>query len=1332
MQSVAPALVQRSWGCASKDVRMHLRRRVISLIALVVLVTSLIPAWVGNARIATPAPSLSSVVNVSILHTNDFHGNLEVAGSSPGIARVATKINEVRNAVGVSNTLLLDPGDIMQGSLLSNLKKGAPTIDLYNSLGYDAATFGNHEFDWGQTTLISRTLQATFPFVSANIVTNNTGSCATAGWTAPTFAQPYVIKTVGEVGNQAKIAIIGVTTQEAPFITMASSTQGLCFKDPADSIVHYYADFKTAGVNAIIVLSHLGYTDGGYGYGFPVYGDQTLAKKLAAAAAPVSLIIGGHSHTNLTAPTVVNGIPVVQANYAGRNLGQADMAIDTTAGTTSVTWKSLVINAKDALGAFTVAEDAATKTRLATWTNDAAYQAQISDVVGYTGVDLVRDYNGDSLMGEFIQDAIYKDLNSDSTTTNDADMVFNNPGGIRADITRPVGFTQPYTLTYGAVFNVLPFGNQTVVGEMTGAQLMELLNQSASLFKGAIQPAGITFSYYVYTDTLALAQPWAWGAYDVQVKNRTSGVWETLQLDKTYRVATNEFLAPAGQDGFSAFKYMRNITYWGDMLDGVIRWSKANYTQASPYNGPNNDGKIDGRIIRNGTGVYDPANPNLIVPVTLLHHNDSHGRLIKTVSGTSTYVGLTQLATIIKQERQHNPDRTLLLQAGDNIQGDSMMYYFKSAALGYAADGTPLTGDLVNHPLIAAMNALGYAAMTLGNHEFNFGKDVFVSVLKQANFPILQANLSDSGSYGLSQVPVKTSVSKTLPGPAGDIKLAILGVGNHRIPNYELPSNIPGLTFTNPISDAQVRLPTLRSANDVVVALTHIGFTTNPKSIEVDSNVDTNLATQVGGIDAIIGGHSHTDPSQKTDASGDYQYLPTVVGGPNNTPVIINHAFRYNTYLGETILGLRPRTGGGYDVVTRAGRDIAVATTTVEDPEIKAIVDPYTTKLNDYNAKQTGQTTAPIDTLKAFTEETNGANLQADASVWELAQHNVTVDFHLSGAMTNKKVSDTATITTPVALTVSDMFAAMPYENSLVALRMNGPQLKAVLERGYRNYYYYKYVTGFGGYSYYTTCMLDVNAGGKITYRDSYPLLPNGSNVESLVVNGKAINFADAMTYYTVSTVNYLAAGSCNFSDNGVSLWPLSQIVADTQYYVRDAVINYVTNKGTVSPTVEGRLAFKNSVTSTPVGAVGGSLTYSNTNGLTTTIQIPTDALTQTVSMVFAPFTSSTTTGRPAGLNFAGLSFELSATQNNGVIAGFTFAKPATVSIHYSDADVSRLNENALQLYYWNGSAWADAACGTYDRHPTENWLAVPICHLSQFSLFTTSLIYIYVPSISR
>ncbi len=336
------------------------------------------------------------------------------------------------------------------------------------------------------------------------------------------------------------------------------------------------------------------------------------------------------------------------------------------------------------------------------------------------------------------------------------------------------------------------------------------------------------------------------------------------------------------------------------------------------------------------------------------------------------------------------------------------------------------------------------------------------------------------------------------------------------------------------------------------------------------------MAKTVTGLDAIVGSHSHTNPAS---GYGDYKYLPSIVADPDGKPVVINQAYRYNNTLGEIVMGFRAKAGGGYDVVSRTGRYLSVVTATPEDAATKAIIDPYVAALATYNNTVIGQTTVPIDALQAFTQETNGANLQADAAVYELETKNgIPVDVHLSGAMTNKAIAPLATPSAPATLKVSDMFTLMPYENSLVVLDMNGPQIKAVLERAYRNYYYYKYVPGYGGYSYYTTCMIDTNSIGRIYYNDTSPALPDGSNVKALIIDGAPVDFANATKFYRVSTVNYLVAGSCNFNDAGVSLWPINQIVNDTQFYVRDAVIDYVTAKGTVSPVIEGRLLFGDTV----------------------------------------------------------------------------------------------------------------------------------------------------------
>ncbi len=1137
-------------------------------------------------------------IKFTILHTNDFHGNLQLSGSNPGAARVAQKIINVRTEVGAANVLLFDAGDEMQGTLLSNLLQGKPVIDVFNAMGYNAATFGNHDFDWGQEVLDNRTTQASYPFITANIVQNDTGSCDTAGWTLPAFADaPYQIITVGTDPDTVKVALIGVTTPETPSIANPTITAGLCFKDPADSILHYYDEIKIAGAQVIVVLSHLGYTDGGYGYGITVYGDQTLASRLNTAGKPVDLIIGGHTHTNLTTPTTVGSTKVVQAYYAGRRLGRADIKLVDN-GTVSTAWTSLVDNT-------TSPEDPAIKALVASYALDPYYNALINQIIGYSQVDLVRNYNGDNMMGDFVDDAIYNTLNSDGVPENDVDMFFNNPGGLRADISSSI---HPITLTYGLLFNVLPFGNQAIVGQMTGAQIIDLLNQSATLFKGALQPSHICYKFYRLSDALPGPQPYAWGAYDITVFDKETDSWIPLDPKKSYSVGTNEFLAPAGQDGFTPFKYMTNITYWGDMLDWLITGVAANYADnESGYNGPNGDGMLDGRITRDGND-----NSSSIVPLTILHHNDSHGNLLK-----GSYVGYTQLATLIKQEKLHNPTRTLLLSAGDNIQGDAMMYYFRSAYTGHAADNATLAPELCINPLIAAFNEMLYDAMTVGNHEFNFGKDVFVGNLKQATFPVLQANLYDDGSYGLAEAGILPYTTMTTV--TDNITVAIMGIGNHLVPNYELPGNIPGLTFSNPLTKAQALSSALRPDNDVVIALTHIGFTENPASVEVDTNVDTKLAATVTGLDAIIGGHSHTNPAS---GFGNYKYLPAIIADPDGKPVVTTQAYRYNNTLGEIVLGLKLKAGGGYEVVTRAGRYISVTTGTAEDAAIKAIITPYQTLLTAYNATVIGQTETPIDSLLAYTQETNGANLQADASVWKLAQEDIMADLYLAGANTNRKIAAAAAPGYPYDLTVADMFSLIPYENSLVVLNMNGPQLKAVLERAYRNYYYYKYVPGYGGYSYYTTCMLMPDAGNVITYYEDNSTLPDGNNVAGLAIKGMPVDFNDAATYYRVVTLNYLAQGSCNFNDSGTTIWPLDQITDTTQYYVRDAVIDYVKDNGTVNPAIDGRLSFISVPPSTTTTSTEPATTTTSTESSTTTTS--TESSTTTTSTESSTTTTST------------------------------------------------------------------------------------------------------------
>ncbi|MBC7263505.1 MAG: 5'-nucleotidase C-terminal domain-containing protein [Chloroflexi bacterium] len=1110
-----------------------------------ILVTSLIFATLAVFFVLalTAHGEASLQKQVTILHTNDFHGYLETDyRGRGGSAYMAGKINEIRTEVGAANVALLDAGDIYLGAApISQLLLGESAIDIYNMIGYDVAAYGNHEFDKGQDVLMQRTAQSTFPWVSANIVLEGTE------WDHPTWTQPYVILTLGEPGNEVRLGVIGLTTDETPLVTLKGTTEGLVFKDLTETVLHYYDEVK-AQSDALIVLAHMGTEDSG-----PYKGLKTVAQELIDAGKPVDLMIGGHQHQALSTPTMVGNTAIVCAGYYGRWLGRVNATVDpATKKLTVDSYELITINN-------TLTPDPAVADRVAYWASVVAPVLQ--QPVGYTNVSLVRNYNGESNIGDLVADSMRwkADQYDDGEVNGSVDIAFTNPGGLRADIVIPEGATLPYTITWGDTFNVLPFANTLYLMDLTGWQIQALLDQAATLYKGILQSSGVTWYWY---NNCSCASPTAWGAYGVMVNG------EPLDYKKTYRVVTNNFLAPGG-DGWVTFIEGTNRwdTYY-DMQEGLneyIHWYNENV-------GPI-DYQVEDRIVQ------------LDKVVTILHTNDEHGRAY-----TDTYrgnpIGLPYIASLVKHERAKNPN-ALLMSASDTIQGNAFAFYFRNAP-----GPTPGGETTLANPMMAAMNLMGYDVSTIGNHEYNFGRETFAKALGQANFPFVAANVSDDGRYGFIEDNVQDYVTFDVEG----LKVAVYGLTNPRVPSYELPSNIEGLTFVGGFETSQTLVPQILADEnpDLMVALTHLGYAPYEGSRPEDTDVF--IAENMAGIDVIIGGHSHT----KLDPA----VLVTSDINPEGT--LIAQAERHAYYLGKVTVGFK-ETGHSYEIVLREGR-LLPAGLLPPDPELEALMEPYVAELNAYTSTVIGESLVDLDARTAFYEETAAANLQADASKWVLEQAGIPVDFHLSGAMTNQYVP-------AGTLTVGNMFTLMPYENSLVVMRMNGPQLKRVLERSFYNYDLWRQ-----GRARYTTCFLDISSGGQINYDPETP--ESGDNVVWLRVNGVPVDFNDADTYYNVSTVNYLAAGACSYSDEGVSIWPLDQIIYDTQYYVRDAVIDYIKAHTPISPQVEGRILFAGP----PCNASPTVHTYSGPVGAFF------DQSDMTKVYFGARFERPSTTGAPCGL----------------------------------------------------------------------------------------------------
>jgi len=220
---------------------------------------------------------------VTILHTNDFHMYLlggTDANKKPigGSARIYTVVQQER-AYNPDRTLLVDAGDAIGGGPpIGAFFYGKDVIEVYNAMGYNYATFGNHEFDWGKDLLAQRVSEAKYTYICSNIIDTKTNS---------TFmSKPYDIKPFGFV----KLGIFGLTTPQLPILVNPNGLQGLEILDPVNTATNMVSTLKDNS-NFIVLLSHLGYTGTDY------YTGSLGDKELAAKVSGINLIIGGHSHT---------------------------------------------------------------------------------------------------------------------------------------------------------------------------------------------------------------------------------------------------------------------------------------------------------------------------------------------------------------------------------------------------------------------------------------------------------------------------------------------------------------------------------------------------------------------------------------------------------------------------------------------------------------------------------------------------------------------------------------------------------------------------------------------------------------------------------------------------------------------------------------------------------------------------------------------------------------------------------------------------------------------------------------------------------------------------
>ncbi|MEI6308766.1 MAG: 5'-nucleotidase C-terminal domain-containing protein, partial [bacterium] len=187
---------------------------------------------------------------ISFITTSDFHGALDpVTVSSTLMGGAAVDATYIKNykTLNPLGTFLVDSGDIMQGTLISNYFKGASTIDVFNQMGYQVSSIGNHEYDWGQTVLQQRIAQAQFPWLNCNVFLKGTN-------VQPTWLKPYVVLEI----KGLKVGFIGMIGTDAPSKIMPGNVDNLDFKDPAPIINQIAVNLRAQGVKMVVLLAHMG------------------------------------------------------------------------------------------------------------------------------------------------------------------------------------------------------------------------------------------------------------------------------------------------------------------------------------------------------------------------------------------------------------------------------------------------------------------------------------------------------------------------------------------------------------------------------------------------------------------------------------------------------------------------------------------------------------------------------------------------------------------------------------------------------------------------------------------------------------------------------------------------------------------------------------------------------------------------------------------------------------------------------------------------------------------------------------------------------------------
>lgn len=456
------------------------------------------PAGRGAARVALPSTApvhVQGTVTISIIGTNDLHGRVERVAVLGGYVGILRRIRE-RDGGGV---LLLDAGDMFQGTLESNLVEGASVVRAYNALGYAAAAVGNHEFDYGPAgeaatpaspgdnplgALRAREAEARFALLSANVLAAVQGAGPDSEQISA-FAPSAYVTTAG-----VTVGLIGVTTIDTPRVTIAANIAGLVIA-PLLAITRALAEqMRASGATIVVAVAHAGGRCSRFGSPHDLSSCETGSEIFELAQALphglVDVIVAGHTHAGIA--HVVNGTAIIESYSRGRAFGRVDLTVDRASNTVV----SAEAHAPQDLcqtpeapmssctpGMYEGEEVSVDQSVVEAITEDLdRARVRRMEPLGVRAVAPVRtEYTAESPLGNLVADLML-------AARPQADVAIMNGGGIRADL--PAG-----DVTYGDFYEVFPFDNRFALVHLTGAEMGRVLAANLASVGGYLSLAGL-------------------------------------------------------------------------------------------------------------------------------------------------------------------------------------------------------------------------------------------------------------------------------------------------------------------------------------------------------------------------------------------------------------------------------------------------------------------------------------------------------------------------------------------------------------------------------------------------------------------------------------------------------------------------------------------------------------------------------------------------------------------------------------------------------------------------------------------------------------------------